>query len=242
MIRNRSPPDERGATAMAINPKEALVDAIKGAAGPVSVSGRGTGVFPAQRVSCCVAGWRGSRCRARRAETLVAKPGHAGGRIRKEHWSAENQRLAFEPMDQSRAVGHQPARPTIRASWRATSAGPAPHLSLFGAARDFLLGVRFVRRARAVVKNGGRVMKNVTGYVCVTLLAGSFGTLGGAQQVSMKACLPRPRKTQARRLFLHGLEDAAACRCDGGGTVAVRRGIHRGPPSTPPRAKTALAD
>lgn len=136
------------------------------------------------------------------AMTVVAKAGTPVAEI-EAALAAENQRLAFDPMDHRGLMGTTGA-PTIGGVMAANVSGPR-RISV-GAARDFLLGVRFVDGVGNVVKNGGRVMKNVTGYDLVKLMAGAHGTLGVLSEVSLKA-LPCP-ETQAT-LVLHGLDDAA---------------------------------
>lgn len=68
----------------------------------------------------------------------------------------------------------------------------------YGGVRDMLLGVTFVRADGAIVKAGGRVVKNVAGYDLMKLMTGSFGTLGILTQVTMRLYpLPEVSQTMA---------------------------------------------
>jgi glycolate oxidase FAD binding subunit len=102
---------------------------------------------------------------------------------------AHGQQLAFEPMDYGPLLGVAPDEATIGGVVAVNAAGPRRIKS--GAARDHLLGFRCVTGRGDIVKSGGRVMKNVTGFDLSKLVAGSYGTLAALIEVTFKV-LPRP--------------------------------------------------
>lgn len=58
------------------------------------------------------------------------------------------------------------------------TAASGPYRARYGTIRDLLLGVTVVQADGTVVKGGGRVVKNVTGYDMPKLYVGALGTLG----------------------------------------------------------------
>lgn len=94
------------------------------------------------------------------------------------------QELAFEPGDLAALLGEEPGRQTIGGVFACNLAGPRRLKA--GAARDHLLGLQLVTGHGQVIKTGGRVVKNVTGYDLAKLLTGSFGTLAVMSHLTFK--------------------------------------------------------
>jgi glycolate oxidase FAD binding subunit len=116
-----------------------------------------------------------------------------------------NQMLAFEPSEFAGPLETNAAQSTIGAVFAMNASGPRRIIA--GAARDHLIGVRAVTGKGELIKSGGRVMKNVTGYDVAKGLAGSWGTLGLLTEVTFKVA-PVPPETTT--LVLLGLFDEIA--------------------------------
>ncbi len=182
-----------------------LSDVVAGAQLALRIQGGGTrdiGV-PIQGEVVSTEGLSGVSLYEPGALTLVAGAGTPLAEI-EATLAAEGQRLAFEPIDHRGLLGAA-GTSTIGGVVAGNISGPRRIQA--GACRDSLLGVRFVDGMGRVLKNGGRVMKNVTGYDLVKLMAGSWGTLGVLTEVSLKV-LAIPEAVGC--VLVNGLSDVDA--------------------------------
>ena len=183
------------------------VHAAHAAGTPLEIKGGGTRLALGRPVqaekSISTAGLSGISLYDPGALTLVAGAGTPVSEI-EAALAAEGQRLPFEPMDHRGLLGTK-GEPTIGAVAAMNNSGPRRIQA--GAARDAMLGVRFIDGRGDVIRNGGRVMKNVTGYDLVKLMAGSWGILGVLTEIAFKV-LPAPEASAT--VALSGLDDARA--------------------------------
>ena len=137
----------------------------------------------------------------------------------------------------------QADRATLGGVYATNTSGPRR----FGAGRprDQIIGVSFVTSDGALVKGGGRVVKNVAGYDFPKLLTGSLGTLGILTQLTLKVrpipeasalawatfakpddlagVLERLNTSATRPMAIELLNQAAAQRVAGGSGLPVAR-------------------
>ena len=182
--------------------EQELSEVIRNADGPLAIRGGGTRVAQTDGTPLSTSAISGITTYEPGALTLVAKSGTPLEEI-EAALAAENQMLAFEPMDHRALLGTT-GEPTIGGVVAANISGPRRVQA--GACRDYLLGVRFVDGRGEVVQNGGRVMKNVTGYDLARLQCGAHGTLGVLTEVGLKV-LPKPAYTST--LIYRGLGHTA---------------------------------
>lgn len=192
------------ADAVRIESEAEAADLIRGATAPLRIVGGGTRfIGDSAGTPLETSGMAGIVLHDPGALTLVARAGTPLAEI-EAALAAERQMLAFEPPDYGGLLGRSGSS-TIGGVVAANASGPRRLAG--GAARDSLIGVRFVDGTGMVVKNGGRVMKNVTGLDLARLMAGARGTLGLLTEVAFRV-LPLPE--QMATLILPATDPAKA--------------------------------
>jgi glycolate oxidase FAD binding subunit len=164
-----------------------LAEAIRAANGPLWIEGGGTRGLPGGAPVLCTAGLAGITLYEPGALTLIAGAGTPMAEIQAA-LAAEGQALPFQPGD-PRVLSGAAGEPTLGGAVAVNAAGPRRLRA--GAARDAVIGARFVDGAGTVIKSGGRVMKNVTGYDLARMMAGAHGMLGVLTEVALKL-IPAP--------------------------------------------------
>ena len=109
-----------------------------------------------------------------------------------------NQELAFEPIDFGFIETGKSNKGTIAGYLACNFAGSRRFK--VGSARDHILGFRGVNGKGDIIKSGGTVVKNVTGYDLSKLVTGSFGTLVALTEVVLKVL---PKKNLSNTITIH---------------------------------------
>ena len=112
-----------------------------------------------------------------------------------------NQQLAFEPIDFGFIQNGKSNKGTIGGYVSCNFAGSRRFK--LGSVRDHILGFRGVNGKGDIIKSGGTVVKNVTGYDLSKLVTGSFGTLTALTEITFKVL---PKKDSISTLVIY-LED-----------------------------------
>ncbi|MFD1327324.1 FAD-binding protein [Mycoplana ramosa] len=183
-----------------------IVRAAAASSAPLEIRGGGTRTLPLGQASRDVlssAGLSGIVAYNPAEMTMTAKSGTPLDEVAAA-LAERRQMLAFEPLDLRPVLGTG-GIPTIGGVFATNASGPRRFVA--GAARDSLLGVRFVNGTGEIVKAGGRVMKNVTGLDLTKLLAGSRGTLAFLTEVTFRLL---PVAETAATIVISGLNDAEA--------------------------------
>ena len=110
-----------------------------------------------------------------------------------EELDKHDQQLAFEPVDFGFLFNGKSNNGTIGGVISCNFAGPRRFK--VGSARDHLLGFQGINGKGEIIKSGGTVVKNVTGYDLCKLISGSFGTLSVLTELSVKV-LPKPQSSK----------------------------------------------
>ena len=118
-----------------------------------------------------------------------------------EKLKKNKQYLAFEPIDFGYLFSGKSNFGSAAGLVACNISGPRRFKT--GSARDHILGFRGVNGRGEIIKSGGVVVKNVTGYDLSKLVCGSYGTLVALTEITFKV-LPLPENSKS--IVLHNLK------------------------------------
>ena len=117
-----------------------------------------------------------------------------------------NQQLAFEPINFGYLLKGKSDSGTAAGQVACNISGPRRFK--VGSVRDHVLGFRGVNGRGDIIKSGGTVVKNVTGYDLSKLICGSYGTLVVLTEITFKV-LPLPQESKTLIIHDQQLESAS---------------------------------
>jgi len=115
-----------------------------------------------------------------------------------ESLEKNNQQLAFEPIDFGYLKDSKSNKGTAAGQLSCNFSGSRRFK--VGSLRDHILGFRGVNGKGDIIKSGGTVVKNVTGYDLSKLVTGSFGTLTVLTEITFKVL---PKKDSTSTLVIY---------------------------------------
>ncbi len=83
-----------------------------------------------------------------------------------------------------------------------------PRCLKYGTTKDYVLGLEVVLPTGEVIRTGGKLMKDVTGYNLTQLFVGSEGTLGVITEIILRL-IPKPAAKRTAMAVFPRLDDAA---------------------------------
>ena len=118
-----------------------------------------------------------------------------------EELKKNKQELAFEPIDFGYLFSNKSNQGTAGGLVSCNISGPRRFK--VGNVRDHVLGFRGVNGRGEIIKSGGKVVKNVTGYDLSKLICGSYGTLIALTEITFKVL---PAYEENNTLVVHNLK------------------------------------
>jgi glycolate oxidase FAD binding subunit len=112
----------------------------------------------------------------------------------------KNQELAFEPSDMGFLYSGKSNKGSVGGAVACNLSGSRRFRA--GALRDHILGFCGVNGKGEIIKSGGTVVKNVTGYDVSKLITGSYGTLVALTEIVLKV---QPKNEESQTLLINNI-------------------------------------